>query len=293
MSNIESELTNGILKTNDIVETKDILEIHLKIKKKLENFIEFNKIPHIIFHGASGSGKRHILNFFINKIYKDKNDIKKYVKFINCAHGKGIGFIRNELKFFAKTNINDKKGTFFKSIILFNADNLTIDAQSALRRCIEEFSHTTRFFIIVEEQNKLLKPIISRFCNIFIPIESINKKNISLHFFKNNLLISENNILKIKRKKWLKNILEKKDNYKNHTKCFQLVDKLYENGYSSLDVMDLFRNTNIIKNENKYLMLIYFDQMRKEFRNEKQLLFILINFMLLRKNLSLENIYNL
>ena len=83
MSNIESELTNGILEPNDIVETKDILEIHLKIKKKLENFIEFNKIPHIIFHGASGSGKRHILNFFINKIYKDKNDIKKYVKFIS------------------------------------------------------------------------------------------------------------------------------------------------------------------------------------------------------------------
>ena len=57
-------------------------------------------------------------------------------------------------------------GIFFKSIVLFNADKLTIDAQSALRRCIEQFSHTTRFFIVVEEQSKLLKPIVSRFCNI-------------------------------------------------------------------------------------------------------------------------------
>ena len=47
----------------------------------------------------------------------------------------------------------------FKSIILLNADKLTIDAQSALRRCIEVFNHTTRFFIIVEDRYKLLKPI--------------------------------------------------------------------------------------------------------------------------------------
>ena len=43
---------------------------------------------------------------------------------------------------------------------------LTIDAQSALRRCIEIYSHNTRFFFIVENKNKLLKPIISRFASI-------------------------------------------------------------------------------------------------------------------------------
>ena len=69
--------------------------------------------------------------------------------YVNCAHSKGIRFIRDDLKFFAKTNIQ-KDGSLFKSIILFNADNLTTDAQSALRRCIEKFSHTTRFFILVE-----------------------------------------------------------------------------------------------------------------------------------------------
>jgi DNA polymerase III delta prime subunit len=36
---------------------------------------------------------------------------------------------------------------------------LTIDAQSALRRCIEQFSFNTRFFIIIENKHKLLKPI--------------------------------------------------------------------------------------------------------------------------------------
>ena len=66
---------------------------------------------------------------------------------VNCAHGKGIKFVREELKFFAKTNMKNKCN--FKTVILSNADKLTVDAQSALRRCIELFSHTTRFFIII------------------------------------------------------------------------------------------------------------------------------------------------
>jgi len=76
---------------------------------------------------------------------------------INCAHGKGIKFVRDELKFFAKTHIHSEGGNIFKSIILLNADKLTMDAQSALRRCIELFSHNTRFFMVVENKYKLLK----------------------------------------------------------------------------------------------------------------------------------------
>ena len=94
---------------------------------------------------------------------------------------KGFVFIRDQLKFFAKTNIQNKKGYFFKSIILFNADKLTTDAQSALRRCIERFSHTTRFFIIVEDKNKLLKPILSRFCNIYVAYPLLDGKKCNLH----------------------------------------------------------------------------------------------------------------
>ena len=89
--------------------------------------------------------------------------------FVNCAHGKGIKFIRDELKYFAKANMQCNDNNMFKSIVLMNADELTIDAQSALRRCIELFSHNTRFFIIVENKYKLLNPILSRFCEIYIP----------------------------------------------------------------------------------------------------------------------------
>ena len=85
------------------------LNIHQNIKNKLDFFVENDKIPHIIFHGPSGSGKRHMLNYLINKIYKIDNEIiNQYMMYVNCAHSKGIRFIRDELKFFAKTNINNK-----------------------------------------------------------------------------------------------------------------------------------------------------------------------------------------
>ena len=164
---------------------------HKNIHDKLDYFYKNKQIPHIIFHGSSGSGKKTIVNQFIEKIYDgNRNKIKHNVMFVNCSHGKGIKFIREELKFFAKTNLQSNQGVQFKSIVLFNADSLTIDAQSALRRCIEQFSYNTRFFIIVENKHKLLNPILSRFCEIYVPeyvnsdgkIENLHKYHLQKKF---------------------------------------------------------------------------------------------------------------
>ena len=57
--------------------------------------------------------------------------------------------------------------------------------------------------------------------------------------------------------------------------------------------MNFLQNSSLIKKEIKYLLLIFFDKIRREFRNEKQILFLIINFAIMRKNLSLENIYKL
>ena len=267
------------------------LNIHKNIIKKIDFFVESKKIPHIIFFGPSGSGKRYILNYLINKIYsKDKSMIKEYCMFVNCAHGKGIRFIRDELKFFAKSNIQNKNGSIFKSIILFNAGNLTTDAQSALRRCIEKFSHTTRFFIVVENTDSVLKPIISRFCNIHIPHPSINNNIINLHQF-NQQNINNTQYLK-DRKSYLKDIISKKSNYKTIKKCESLALNLYEKGYSAIEVINIIKSLSI-DNEIKYNLLIYFDKIRKEFRNEKTLLIIVLFFLSMRKKIKLDNILSI
>ena len=153
------------------------------VLKQLNYFISIRKIPNLIFHGSSGTGKRTIVGNFINQIYEgDRNRVKSNVMFVNCAHGKGIKFIRDELKYFAKANMQCNDNNMFKSIVLMNADELTIDAQSALRRCIELFSHNTRFFIIVENKYKLLNPILSRFCEIYIPDKTTVSTNHQLKY---------------------------------------------------------------------------------------------------------------
>ena len=266
------------------------LEIHKKIEDKLAFFITEKKIPHIIFYGPSGSGKRTILNRFIYNIYEnDKHKINQYVMYVNCAHSKGIRFIRDELKFFAKTNIHNKHNNLFKSIVLFNADKLTIDAQSALRRCIEQFSHTTRFFILVENENRLLKPILSRFCNIYIPYPYLDNSITSLHRYKKKH-INENIFIK-KRKFWLEKNIIKKSNYKNIESCRDFVDKLYEKAYSGLDIIKYIENSKKEENsKDKYLYLIYFDKIRSEYRNEKLYILTILNLYFMRKKLNLENI---
>jgi GTPase SAR1 family protein len=276
------------------------LNIHQPIIEKLKYFHSMHKTPNIIFHGQSGCGKRTIVNEFINIIYdNDKERIKSFVMYVNCAHGKGIKFIREELKFFAKTHINSNGGDIFKSIVLLNADKLTIDAQSALRRCIELFSHTTRFFIIVEDKYKLLKPILSRFCEIYVPEPNHNGNIINLYKFNLGETFKMKDV-KTLRTDWLKKELQKIVNANNpnpvtHEELILLSTKLYEKGYSGLDLIQLLEKPSNLKiqglTENKrHELLFAFNKIRKEFRNEKIFIMFILNFVFLSLDDSLENI---
>lgn len=271
------------------------LPIHQNIKEKLKYFHELRKIPNLLFHGPSGSGKRTLVNEFIHKIYdNNKEKIKSFVMHVNCSHGKGIKFIRDELKFFAKTHIHSDGGNIFKSIVLLNADKLTMDAQSALRRCIELFSHNTRFFIIAEDKYNLMKPILSRFCEIYVPEPVIN--GVIVNLYQHNL----NEVFHMKDVKahhldWLKKELTKYSLKKiSLEELMGLCTKLYEKSYSALDIIHLLENQKFLENkitiEKRYEMLLCFHKVRKEFRNEKLLILFILNFVFLTSELSLENI---
>ena len=267
---------------NEKIHTNNqLINIHPELKRKLNTFIQMNKIPHIIFYGDSGSGKRHMLDYFINRIYTPEEK-KKYTMYVNCAHSKGIKFIREDLKFFAKTNLKNK--FIFKSIILFNANHLTIDAQSALRRCIEEYSHTTRVFIIINNKDKLLQPILSRFCIIYIPNPIINGKRMNLYAY-NSEKLSYINTQKKSKHTFLKNKLKKI----NMSNIVNTVTLLYKNGLNALDLIDFIKETQ----KDLYLFLIYINTIRKEFRNEKLLMYFIIYFVYLRKDLNFKNILSM
>jgi DNA polymerase III delta prime subunit len=268
------------------------LDVHGKIKDKLKYFRSIHKIPNILFHGPSGGGKRTLVDEFIHDIYDNNREkIKAFVMYVNCAHGKGIKFIRDDLKFFAKTHINSYGGDTFKSIVLLNADKLTMDAQSALRRCIELFSHNTRFFIVVEDKYNLLKPILSRFCEIYVPEPVHNGAIINLYKY-NIGETFQTKAIKHTRIEWLKKEMQTVIcNQKTTPELMASCVKLYEKGYSGIDVLNLLENQSfLLTNEKRYELLISYNRVRKEFRNEKLILLFVFNFLFLDTEFRLENI---
>jgi hypothetical protein len=311
-----SELQIKNTDINSNFHIQNIIQHHEKITTKLDYFYKTNKIPNIIIYGSNGTGKKTILSNFINKIYQnDKHKIKSNVMIVNCAHGKGIKFIREDLKLFAKTNIQSNNGVLFKSIVLLNADFLTIDAQSALRRCIELFSHTTRFFIVIENKNKLLNPILSRFCTIYVPDFIIDGNITNLHKYIlhkkypiDDIETIQNNMVTEKLDTCFKN---KSNNFSNNSSnlrspevhlshrascqdisavTLQQLNEItcyfYENGLSCLQIIHWIKNTQQISNLNKTNIIMQYHKIRREFRCEKMLMFNLL--CIIKNNIIIE-----
>jgi hypothetical protein len=235
--------------------------LHENILRKLEGFRLSKRIPNLLFHGAHGTGKRTIVYDFINKIYDShKQKIKSNVLFVNCAHGKGIKFIREELKQFAKTN---NSGVAFKTIVLVNADSLTIDAQSALRRCIELFSYNTRFFIVVENKDRLLNPIVSRFCEIYVPeyVDAATGKVCNLHSMRLRDLYGDDDA---EDDAWWDTQLPQ-----THIDALlDVVDRAYEEGHSSLGLMSWIRR----RFPEHMDVVMRYHRIKSQFRCEKLLM---------------------
>jgi hypothetical protein len=209
--------------------------------------------------------------------------MKMNVMLVNCAHGKGIKFIREELKFFAKANAQTKsmveggKPSDFKVIVLLNAHHLTVDAQSALRRCIELFSYNTRFFIVVENKDKLLNPILSRFCDIFVPEPKVmaNGPTINLHQYvlSQQFQVRE----KVQPDIQLSDIFDKSMSLND---LFRHIDRLYESGVSCLDLMEHVKTQRDLWSEEEYSRAVMrFYQIKPQFRCEKLLMLFMLNYL--------------
>lgn len=271
-----------------------MLNIHENIKSKLRYFHDIKKVPNILFNGPSGSGKSTIMHEFMTLVYGDNvANMHDYIMYVNCAHGKGIKFVREKLKFFAKTYIHSSAGTIFKSVILLNGDKLTNDAQSVLRRCIELYCHTTRFFIVVENKHKLMRPILSRFCEIYVPLPEIDGKEANL--YKYNLALNKGEAMlaiETSQIQWLSRELETRPIMKMtpRTLC-EFADKLYEKAYTASDIMTALEMhaTRYGLTQEKYLeLIIVFSKVRREFRSEKMLIIFVLNFAFIDPNLRLD-----
>ena len=109
---------------------------------------------------------------------------------LNASNDNGISIIREQIKDFAGTQNMFLQG--IKLIILDEADNLSIEAQNALRRVIEKYSNNTRFCLICNYINKIIPAIQSRCARFRFPPLTI--KDISIQL--NNICEKEGLIIK-------------------------------------------------------------------------------------------------
>jgi GTPase Era involved in 16S rRNA processing len=98
--------------------------------------------------------------------------------------------------------------------------------------------------------------------------------------------------IKNQRTDWLKKELQKSITQTISEIDLQVfVTKLYEKAYNALDLIQLIEDGQIdLTIEKRYELLIAFNKVRKEFRNEKLLLMFILNFVFIDKETKLENI---
>lgn len=129
------------------------------VTKRLSSFIETKSLPHCLFAGPAGCGKTTAALCIAHELYGDR--IKGKFLELNASDERGIDVIREKVKDFVRqTTVGT--GGLFRIVYLDEADALTKDAQHALRRMMENYSHVCRFILAVNYSGKIIPPIQSR-----------------------------------------------------------------------------------------------------------------------------------
>jgi replication factor C subunit 3/5 len=121
----------------------------------LTNLISKNELPHLLFYGSVGTGKTSMILNVAKKMYGQ--DYRMYTLELNASDDRGIDIVRNKIPNFIRISSNK-----IRIVILDEADAMTQDAQSALRRVMEIYSKNCRFCLICNNVNKIIPGIQSR-----------------------------------------------------------------------------------------------------------------------------------
>jgi replication factor C subunit 3/5 len=280
---IYAKLLNYLSIYSNILEEQEFLknnktfeEFVLNYKKynqNLENqkIAKFKKLPNILIHGHTGSGKKTLVKMLLKEIYGDEVENLKQETYTIYGYGNsdtevtitqsnyhmviepnnsGIDkyIIQEIVKEYAKQNLMQifKNRIPYKIIFINNVDNLPYYAQTSLRCTMERYHATCKFILCSYQISKIIKPLRSRCLNIRVPrpneyelfdylLEIAIKEKIKISSSTINHLIlkSESNV---------KNCLWWLDYYKNRLYDFNISWKSYLNA-----IVDFIHHTYISK----------------------------------------------
>jgi len=139
---------------DDVVGQEDNVE-------RLKSYVKRRDLPHLLFSGPAGVGKTTCASAIARELYGE-NWGDNFLE-LNASDERGIDVVRDRIKSFARTSFG---GVDHRIIFLDEADALTSDAQSALRRTMEQFSNNVRFILSCNYSSQIIDPIQSR-CAVF------------------------------------------------------------------------------------------------------------------------------
>ena len=172
-------------KISDIIGQKEIIG---SLSGLMKNQVE---MPNLLFSGGAGVGKTTTAMCLSREILGDR--WKDYTLELNASDERGIGMVREKVKKFSRFAGLDTEIPF-KIIILDEADEMTSDAQTALRRIIEDAAKFCRFILIANNVSKIIPPIQSRCANFkFTQIDENNIQNHLKTILKKEKVESEEN----------------------------------------------------------------------------------------------------
>ena len=189
-----------------------------RIMEQLMHISTNEDIPHIIISGPTGGGKKTLVKFFLESIYDPDVNIFSKMKYniSGSSTKKEIEIMQSNYHIIIEpTNTNHDKYILqeiikqyamhksfnifktkrkFKTIVIYNIENLANNSQAALRRTMETFSKSCRFVMICNNLSKILDSLRSRCRTFCVPLPTMNEISdiISYISIKENINLNSN-----------------------------------------------------------------------------------------------------